>query len=126
MDVPNWPGCALGAPNSACAKNAGASDAELIILCLMGGSRRKDAYSASLLSFNTLAAGGEATLSFSLSLAPLLLFSAPTARSLSPGTSGNKAGALLSSLLYFISVHARSLIPKRPLNFVIYMKRKKG
>lgn len=62
---PNWPGCAVGAPNLACAKNAGASDAELIILCLMGGSRRKDAYSASLLSFNTLAAGGEATLSFS-------------------------------------------------------------
>lgn len=54
---PNWPGCAVGAPNLACAKNAGASDAELIILCLMGGSRRKDAYSASLLSFNTLAAG---------------------------------------------------------------------
>lgn len=62
----------VGAPNLACAKNAGASDAELIILCLMGGSRRKDAYSASLLSFNTLAAGGEATLSFSRSLRPAL------------------------------------------------------
>ena len=66
MDVPSEQ-TGRAAPNSACAKNAGASDAELIILCLMGGSRRKDAYSASLLSFNTLAAAGEATLSFSRS-----------------------------------------------------------